>query len=209
MVSHGSQHLMGQCSHEEADTRIVVHIRHALEGGAQSILVRTVDTDVVVILIGKLHDLLGYNPQADIWVAFGMGRHYSFISINRICSNLGEPKSRSLPVFHAFTGCDCTSSFCGIGKLTAWQAWKSNDGLTPALEHISTHPFQQLSVSSDVFKKLERMTVIMYDRNSPLERVNEARLVLFSKRNRDLEHIPPTQVADMHHTLKSLLSCGF
>ena len=64
---------MAQCNHEEADTRIVVHIRHALERGAQTVLVRTVDTDVVVILVGKLHDLLAYNQRAKVWVAFGMG----------------------------------------------------------------------------------------------------------------------------------------
>lgn len=73
MVSHGSEHVMGQCDHEEADTRIVVHVRHALERGAESVLVRTVDTDVVVILVGKLHDLLAYNYLCKVWVAFGMG----------------------------------------------------------------------------------------------------------------------------------------
>ena len=122
---------MGQCNHEEADTRIIVHVRHSLEGGAESVLVRTVDTDVVVILVGKLHDLLAYNRRAKIWVAFGMGRHYSLIDINTICLTLGE--SRALPVFHAFTGCDCTSQFCGIGKTTAWRAWQlSSRQVTPA-----------------------------------------------------------------------------
>lgn len=93
MVSHGSEHVMGQCDHEEADTRIVVHVRHALERGAESVLVRTVDTDVVVILVGKLHDLLAYNYLCKVWVAFGMGRHFSVININGICSSLGESKS--------------------------------------------------------------------------------------------------------------------
>ena len=51
-----------------------------------------VDTDVVVILVGKPHDLLAYNQHAKIWVAFGMGRHYLLISINRICFTLGESK---------------------------------------------------------------------------------------------------------------------
>lgn len=185
---------MGQCDHEEADTRIVVHARHALEGGAETILVRTVDTDVVVILVGKLHDLLSFNEHAKVWVAFGMGRHFSFININRICSTLGEAKARALPVFHSFTGCDCTSQFFGIGKVTAWKAWEVNNQVTPVLEHISRHPFEPLTITSDSFKSLERMTVIMYDKSSPLESVNEARMSLFSKRNRDLENIPPTQV---------------
>ena len=193
VVSIGSEKVMGQCNHEEADTRIIVHVRHSLEGGAESVLVRTVDTDVVVILVGKLHDLLAYNRRAKIWVAFGMGRHYSLIDINTICFTLGESKSRALPVFHAFTGCDCTSQFCGIGKMTAWRAWHLSQ-VTPALEHIAAHPFQHLSVSSEKFQMLERFTVIMYDQSSPLISVNETRMMLFSKRNRDLDHIPPTQV---------------
>ena len=45
-------------NHEEADTRIMVHIHHALEHDARTVLVRKVDTDVVVILIGIMHVLL-------------------------------------------------------------------------------------------------------------------------------------------------------
>ena len=65
---------MGNCNHEEADTRIVVHILHALEQGAKTVLVRTVDTHVVVILVGKFYDLLKTQPLTDIWMAFGMGK---------------------------------------------------------------------------------------------------------------------------------------
>ena len=194
MVAHGSEHVMGECNHEKADTRIVVHVRHALERGAESVLVRTVDTDVVVILVGKFHDLLAYNQLSKVWVAFGMGRHFSVININEICSSLGESETRALPVFHAFTGCDCTSQFCGIGKKTAWRAWELNSEVTPALEDIASHPFQKLTVSSENFQKLERFTIKMYDKSSPLDSVNDTRLMLFSKRNRDLDNIPPTQV---------------
>ena len=81
----------------------------------------------------------------------------------------------------------------GIGKMTAWRAWHLSQ-VTPALEHIAAHPFQHLSVSSEKFQMLERFTVIMYDQSSPLISVNETRMMLFSKRNRDLDHIPPTQV---------------
>ena len=137
---------------------------------------------------------LFYNQLSKVWVAFGMGRHFSVININGICSSLGESKPRALPVFHAFTGCDCTSQFCGIGKKTAWRAWELNNEVTPALEDIATHPFQKLTVSSEKFQRLERFTIIMYDKSSPLESVNDTRLMLFSKRNRDLDNIPPTQV---------------
>lgn len=185
---------MPQCDHEEADTRIIVHVRHAFKGGSESVLVRTVDTDVVVILVGKFHDLMTYNQRAVICVAFGMGRYFTLIDINTFCSALGETRSRSLPVFHAFTGCDCTFAFYGIGKPTAWKIWQSTcNDVTPALEHIATHPFEQLNISSKHFKKLERLTVLMYDKSSPLESVNETRMMLFPKSN--LDNIPPTQVS--------------
>lgn len=41
---------MSHCDHEEADTRIAIHIKDSLEKGARAILVRTVDTDVIVII---------------------------------------------------------------------------------------------------------------------------------------------------------------
>ena len=46
---------MLDCNHEEADTRIVIHVLHALKQGAKTVQVRTVDTDIVVILAGKFH----------------------------------------------------------------------------------------------------------------------------------------------------------
>ena len=54
--------------------------------------------------------------MSKVWVAFGMGHHFSVLNINGVRSSLGESKSQALPVFHVFTGCYCTSQFCGIGK---------------------------------------------------------------------------------------------
>ena len=114
--------IMPNCNHEEADTRMVIHILHALEQGLKKIQVCTVDTDVIVILIRALFELTITQPFADIWIAFGIGKDLRFYSINVICATLGEPRSRALPVFHALTGCDTTSAFKGKGKKSAWQA---------------------------------------------------------------------------------------
>lgn len=161
------------------------------------VVVMTVDTDVVVILIGKLNDLLLQSPNqhTDLWVAFGMWRNFQLISINGFCSSLGESKARALPVFHALTGSDCTSQFYGIGKIAAWKAWEVNEQLTSILREMSTHPFQNLTISTVRLKCLERMAILMYARSSPLESVNEVRMTIFSKRSTmSLESIPPTQV---------------
>ena len=57
-----STQFLQDCDHEEADTRIALHLYDAINRGARNVLVRTVDTDVIVILIGLffLHQLIGY-----------------------------------------------------------------------------------------------------------------------------------------------------
>ena len=64
VASIGSGILMPNCNHEEADTRIVVHITHALEQGERTIYVRTVDTDVVIILADAFFDLIVTQPAS-------------------------------------------------------------------------------------------------------------------------------------------------
>ncbi len=57
---------MLNCNHEDADTRIVVHIHHALLQGIQKVEVHSVDTNVVVILVGVFYELLKTLFSADI-----------------------------------------------------------------------------------------------------------------------------------------------
>ena len=71
---------MDDCNHEEADTRIMVHMQHALEQGAETVLVRTADTDVVVILVGMFFDLVTIQPSSDLWIAFGVGGKLQTVS---------------------------------------------------------------------------------------------------------------------------------
>ncbi len=56
--------------HEEADTRLALHLFDVINHGARNILVRTVDTDVIVILIGLFftltHQLYGLLALAEI-----------------------------------------------------------------------------------------------------------------------------------------------
>ena len=45
------------CNHEEADSRIMVHVSDAVMQGFHKILVRTVDTDVVVLAVAVVQQL--------------------------------------------------------------------------------------------------------------------------------------------------------
>ena len=65
-IVDGKDSHMQACNHEEADTRILINLQDALDNGSTTCLAHTVDTDVIVIIVGKFYDLLQQHPAADI-----------------------------------------------------------------------------------------------------------------------------------------------
>ena len=61
---------MPPCNHEEADTRLVTHLQEPLMNVHTNFYVRTVDTDVIAILIGNFHHFVSFCQSLNIWVAF-------------------------------------------------------------------------------------------------------------------------------------------
>ena len=102
------------CNHEEADTRMLLHVAHASKHGHQKVSLRTVDTDVVVLAVAQFQN--NYLQLSELWIEFGTGKHYRFIPAHSVALSMGPERASALPFFHAFTGCDTTSAFCGIGK---------------------------------------------------------------------------------------------
>ena len=70
------------------------------------------DSDVLVIAIATFHD----RALSELWIAFGAGKHFCFVTVHDIASIMGQQKPRALLAFHAFTGSDQTSSFANKGK---------------------------------------------------------------------------------------------
>ena len=75
-----------QRSHEAADTRILIHIAHCARQGLRKLVIRTVDTDVVVLAIGHSPAL----RLDELWVRFGVGTHFRQIAIQEIVKNINE-----------------------------------------------------------------------------------------------------------------------
>ena len=63
VLDKGSSHVAVPCNHEEADTRLLVHLVDALKNGSNTCMVRTVGTDMIVTIIGKFHHLLTLTLQ--------------------------------------------------------------------------------------------------------------------------------------------------
>ena len=54
------------CNQKEADTRIFVHLSHATQNGIEYALLKTVDTDVVAIVLVHFLDL----EIGELWTEF-------------------------------------------------------------------------------------------------------------------------------------------
>ena len=98
------------CSHEEADTRMLLHTK-CVDG---PVVIYSDDTDVFILLLGNVSQLL------DTYMKVSKGSKSRILNINNIENSLsnkyGSKFSSSLIGLHAFTGCDSVSSFSGKRK---------------------------------------------------------------------------------------------
>jgi hypothetical protein len=188
----------------EADGRIILHAYDGVLHGAKIIVIRTVDTDVLVLAISFFFALAGLGLQ-ELWIHFGVGNRRRYIAAHKVAENLGEQKSVALRAFHAFTGCDTVSSFSLIGKTRAWNGWLKFDEVTEAFAYIA---LPQNNLNAKVFELLERYVVLLYDNECVGLSLSQTRKVLFTSKSRSLEHMPPTFAALQQHILRAAFQSG-
>ena len=100
------------CNHSEADSRIMLHLMHAVSQSYIVAYVWTVDSDIVVLAIAFFDQL----RLPKLWIGVGTGKHWRDIPVHDIKSALGPTKLLALPLFHSLSSCDTTSQLLGIGK---------------------------------------------------------------------------------------------
>ncbi|XP_048003917.1 uncharacterized protein LOC125240114 [Leguminivora glycinivorella] len=187
------------CNHEEADTRMMVHVADAVAQGYRKIMIRTVDTDVVALAVTCVPKL----PQLEeLWVHVDNSKNHKYISCHGIAASLGPEQSEVLAMFHAFTGCDNTSFFCGKGKKTAFETWRAYPSATEGFKlAMQGRTDQALPI-------LEKFTIAMYDKSGSCTDVNSCRKELFTKKDRSIENLPPTQDSLKQHILRAVYQGG-
>lgn len=124
--------------------------------GLNNMIVRSSDTDVLVILV-SFFPRLRQKGLKHLWLQYGVGSKQRYISVHQISETLGDDKSEALRGFHAFSGSDFTSFFCGKGKRSAWAAW--DESFTNAFKEISN---PQPKISPIVYADLEKFTIKLY-----------------------------------------------
>lgn len=98
--------------HEEADTRLLLHARHACDELYDKIIICSPDTDVAIITLSLMEKM----SSAKLYFLTGTKDKHRMIDLQVIANALGPNLSAALIGLHSFTGCDSTSAFYGKGK---------------------------------------------------------------------------------------------
>ena len=192
--------ILSPCNHEEADTRIFLHVKHISSYSTEErrFCICAADTDVVIIAI-SVFDQLGCT---ELWIEFGIGSNKLWLPIHHYVSVLGTDCCHGILFWYGFTGCDRVSYFAGRSKPTAWNVWKSFPAITTTFQNLSF--FETISISDTDMKQLERFTTLLYDRSSSFTDINAFRKHLFTKKGRTIENLPRTRDALIQHVKRAL-----
>ena len=101
-----------ECTHEEADTRLILHARQL--GTATLRVIRSPDTDVAVLAYCYTSQV-----QARLLFRIGTNARRCYVDINALAKiTYGHAVYHTLHGLHTFSGCNSTSAFVGSSKKT-------------------------------------------------------------------------------------------
>ena len=188
-------------THEEADTRLFVHLKHAIQNDfISSASIHANDSDIIILAIALYNELseMGLNQ---LWVSYGRGRGLVWFPIHRYANYLGISKSKSLLFFHSISGCDTVSAFKSKGKRSFFQTWQVFPEITPTFLSLSTYPADFNKSDEEM---IEKFISLLYDRSSQCTNINDTRKKLFSQKNIAFDNLPPTSAALKFHIQRAV-----
>ena len=180
---------LSPCTHEEADTRIFLHLKDAVNKGCSNIAIRVTDTDILIIATALFEDI----GVQKLWINFGTQKRLRIIPIHHIFERLGSQRCKGLLFFHALPGADSTAGFVGFSKISAWNIWESNPEIFNEIFAKLSHVTSDV-LSEDNILKIEHFVSLMYKKSKVIqeaESINETREGLFLSKGFALEKLPP------------------
>ena len=132
VTNEGCENVLSlRSDHEEADTRLLLHAKHAAETHNR-IVIQSPDTDVAVLSAAHFQSL-GCN---ELWFKTGVKDKSRCIPIHTLAAKLGSQLCNSLLPLHALTGCDSNSALCGVGKKKAFTTLCTSEAYQKSLCHL-------------------------------------------------------------------------
>ena len=158
------------CNIEEADERMLLHVNHAAKQFSKH-LIKTVDSDVIVISVTVFNQLQGVN---ELWIEFGRGKTLKYIPIHKIVNSLGKVSSRAVSFLHVPSGFDATSAVARKGKPSFYNIWSQLPEITPTFAKLENVTDVNL-VTDDDFTQIEGFLIILYSPTLNTKNINTAR----------------------------------
>ena len=114
-----------ECQSEEADQRLVRHTMHCVSDCQiyDRVVVRTVDTDVLILMISYLQLM---NSRNRVQIFTEIVNTPTFYNTRDIIEVLGPKTCQALPFFYVFTGYDIVSSFYQKRKCKSYDIWMNS-----------------------------------------------------------------------------------
>lgn len=170
---------------EEADTRVILHAKHAA-AYMSSVIIVADDTDIILLCLAFQHEI-----DCELFVKCGTATRTRYIDIKKVSQALGEDVSRALPGLHAFTGCDTVSAFSGRGKVGALKLLMNSEKFIDGFQNLGS----EWQLTDSLFKLLEEFTCKLYAIHTDITDVNQMRYELFRLKdgNVDSGQLPPCQ----------------
>lgn len=177
--------------HEEADTRLLLHAKHASYDHSRIIL-QSPDTDVAVLCIFHFSSL----KCEELWFRTGVKDKVRYLPIHSLAQDLGTHLCRALPGFHALTGCDSNSALSGLGKKKGLSILLQSEEYQCSLGQLGEEP----ELSSSTSEACEVFVCSVYTTAKKAGRkVNDIRYWLFCQKGQKNESLPPTSDSLVQH----------
>ena len=93
-------------SHEEADTRLLLHAAHAARSQFVDVTIVSEDTDVLVLYLA----FKSFIPSS-MFIKCSSQTRVKYLDVSRMVERIGASTCKALPGFHAFSGCHTVSAF--------------------------------------------------------------------------------------------------
>ena len=185
-----------QCTHEEADDRLLFHANHAVKVGYyRSIVIASADTDIFISTT-HLYPQLKFDDLMELWFLSGRGDSRTFFPIHKLSSLLDANFIRVLIPVHDLTGADSISK---VGTKT-----KAAKGRFENSELLSG--FGKEEIPEEMISNAEKFLlkcVTKHDVNT----FDELRYLVYHEKHLEfnIERFPPTSDSIRQHILRAYL----
>ena len=174
--------------HEEADTRLIFHARHA--GAPHStVVIESSDTDVAVMALAHSKNL-----NCQVALLTGTKDKKRLLDIKKMVGKLGENVADSLIGVHAFSGRDAVSSFASKGKKTHYKLIKSDAQCQQAMKALG----ESFEPTDHLYSLCEAYTCKLYGQEDG-DDINKLRYKLFITKSGASQSLPPCRESLRQH----------